>query len=288
MRWRFLFKSYARVRYCMMISNPESSQTFWSRLNPLTKLLIVLCISTLVIIFVNLYLIVSIVILCLVMNFTAKIPMRQLWNYIKVFGYLIVGLVIVQGVFYPYKITYPLLRLPPNSPILANKIVFSLDGAVYGLTLGIRIISFVIAVTIFSLTTSPRDFLVSLRKIKVPFELAFMVNIALRFIPDIRDRASEVMLAQTARGLELEKGDLFQRLKNLLPVLTPLLINYLLVSRNSAVVLETRAFRLKNERTYMHTVNLRKIDFALMIITISLTVITGVIFFLYGSSLKLL
>lgn len=270
----------------MTAFKPEDTQTFWHSLNPLTKLLIVICISTLVIIFVNLYLIVGIVIICLIMNFTAKISMRQLWSYIKIFCYLIVGLVIVQGVFYPYKITYPLLRVPSNSPILANTVVFSLNGAVYGLTLGIRVISLVIAATIFSLTTAPRDFLVSLRKIKVPFELAFMVNIALRFIPDIRDKASEVMLAQTARGLELEKGNLFQRLKNLLPLLTPLLINYLSMSRNSAIAMETRAFRWKNERTYMHTSNLKKIDYALMVTSISLTVMTAVIFCLYGASLN--
>lgn len=223
---------------------------------------------------------------CLVMNFTARISMRQLWSYIKIFGYLIVALVIVQGIFYPYKITYPLLRVPLDSPIFANHVIFSLDGAVYGLTLGIRVIALVIAVTVFSLTTAPRDFLVSLRRIKVPFEVAFMVNIALRFIPDIRDKASEVMLAQTARGLELEKGSILQRIKNLVPVLTPLLINYLLMARNSAVAMETRAFRWKNERTYMRTLRPTKTDYAIMIITLAVTTICGIYFWLYGASLK--
>lgn len=245
------------------------------------------CISTLVIVYVNLYLLVIVVIICLVMNYTARISIRQLWSYIKIFGYLIIALAIVQGIFYPYKIAHPLLKVPSESPILPNHIIFSLDGLLYGLTLGIRVISLVIAVTIFSLTTAPRDFLVSLRRIKVPFEIAFMINIALRFIPDIRDKASEIMLAQTARGLEIEKGSLLTRLKNLLPVLTPLLINYLLMARNSATAIETRAFRWKNERTYMRSMHLTKTDYAIMIITLSLTIACGIVFWVYGNALKI-
>ncbi len=264
------------------------SQSFFHRLDPLTKLLIVICISTLAIIYVNLYLMLGIIIVCLVMTFIAKIPMRRLWKYISFFSYLIFLLAIVQGIFYPYKILYPLLTVPSNSPIFANYIIFSLDGVVHGLILGVRLIALLIATTIFSLTTAPRDFLVSLRKIKVPFELAFMVNIALRFIPDIRDKANEILLAQTARGLELEKGSLLQRMKNLIPVLTPLLINYLLMARNSAVAIETRAFRLKNERTYMRTMHMTKTDYALIIVTIIASISCGIFFWLYGSSLNVL
>lgn len=103
------------------------SQSFFHRLDPLTKLLIVICISTLAIIYVNLYLMLGIIIVCLVMTFIAKIPMRRLWKYISFFSYLIFLLAIVQGIFYPYKILYPLLTVPSNSPIFANYIIFSLD-----------------------------------------------------------------------------------------------------------------------------------------------------------------
>ncbi len=239
-------------------------------------------------VFLNLFLLLGIIIVCLIMSFAARIPIRQLWGYIKIFAYLIVFLVVIQGIFYPFTVTYPLLKVPADSPILANWVVFSVDGLLYGLTLGIRVISLVIASTVFSLTTTPRDFLTSLRKIKVPFEIAFMVNIALRFIPDIKDKASDILLAQTARGLELEKGSIFKRLKNLVPLLVPLLINYLLMARNSAVAIETRAFRWKNERTYMQSMKLTKTDYLAIVMIITLTVTCGVVFWLYGTSLKIL
>jgi energy-coupling factor transport system permease protein len=239
-------------------------------------------------VFLNLFLLMGIITVCLIMGFAAGISIRQLWGYTKYFIYLIVMLMIIQGVFYPFTITYPLITAPADSPILPNYTLLSLDGLIYGLNLGIRLISLVIASVVFSLTTTPRDFLASLRRIKVPFEIAFMVNIALRFIPDIKNKASEVLLAQTARGLELEKGNLYKRLKNLVPLLVPLLINYLLMARNSAVTIETRAFRWKKDRTYMRSMHMTKTDQAIICITLALTVTCGVVFWLYGNSLKII
>jgi len=258
------------------------------RLDPLTKFLIVLCISTVAIVFINLFLLLGIIAVCIIMAVVARIPLRQLWGYTKSFTYLIILLVIIQAVFYPFPITFPLLKIPANSPVLANYTLLSLDGVVYGVTLFIRLISLVVASTIFSLTTAPRDFLVAMRRIKMPFELIFMVNIAIRFIPDIKDKASEVMLAQKARGLELEKGSLQQKIRNLLPLLTPLLINYMLMARNSAIAIETRAFRWKKERTYMRSMHLTRTDYAVMAATLGLTIFCGVIFELYSSFFKII
>jgi energy-coupling factor transport system permease protein len=228
--------------------------------------------------FLNLVLLLGIVVACLGLSFAAGISVRQLWGYLKIFVYLIIFLVIIQGIFYPYTISHPIIVAPSNAPLLANHTLLSMDGLIYGLTLGIRLTSLVIASTVFSLTTSPRDFLTSLRKIRVPFEIAFMVNIALRFIPDIKDKASEVLLAQTARGLELEKGSILKRLKNLTPLLVPLLINYLVTARNSAVTIETRAFRWKKTRTYMRSMDMRGADFGIMGVTVAVTVVCGVVF----------
>jgi energy-coupling factor transport system permease protein len=253
----------------MTTASTFAAPSFLHRLNPLTKLLVLLCLSTLAMVFLNLILLIGIITVCLLLSFVAHISARQLWSYTRIFIYLIIFLVIVQGIFYPYTVTHPLIKAPANSPILANYTLLSLDGLLYGLTLGIRLISLVIASTIFGLTTTPRDFLTSLRKIKVPFEIAFMVNIALRFIPDIKNKASEVLLAQTARGLELEKGSLFKKLRNLTPLLVPLLINYLLTARTSAVTIETRAFRWKTNRTYMRAINMTSVDYAIIFATVA-------------------
>lgn len=258
------------------------------RFDPLPKFLIIICLSTLVIAFPNLFLLLIVFALCIIMAAVSGISFGQLWNYLKPFLYIVVVLVIVQAVFYPFSVKYVLLRIPVDSPVFGNYPLLSLDGILYGVTLGLRFVSLMMASTIFSLTTKPRDFLVSMRRIHVPFTLTFMVNIALRFIPDIRDKAKDVMLAQTTRGLELEKGNIVTKLRAFLPLLLPLLVTYLLMARASAVALETRAFRYKKQRTYMHSTQLTKTDYLLMTSTLVLTVLCGLVFWQYGSVLKII
>ncbi|MFA5365268.1 MAG: energy-coupling factor transporter transmembrane component T [Candidatus Bathyarchaeia archaeon] len=258
------------------------------RIDPLPKFLIVLCISTLAVAFPNLVLLVILVLICAVLAAVSKISSGQLWGYIKPFLYLVLVLVIVQAVFYPFSAQYVLIRIPAGSPILGNYVLLSVDSLVYGVTLGLRFVALMLSATVFSLTTKPRDFLLSMHRIHVPYTLTFMVNIALRFIPDIRDKAKDVMLAQTARGLELEKGSIITKVRAFLPLLLPLLVTYLLMARNSAVVLETRAFRYKKERTYMHAMKLTRTDTLLVVSTLALTILCGTIFWQYGALLRVI
>jgi energy-coupling factor transport system permease protein len=95
------------------------------------------------------------------------------------------------------------------------------------------------------------------------------------------------MLGQTTRGLELEKGNILTKLRAFMPLLLPLLITYLLMARTSAVILETRAFRYKNERTYMRSLTLSKTDYLLMVLALASTVLCAVFFWEYGSLLKI-
>jgi energy-coupling factor transport system permease protein len=258
------------------------------RLDPFTKFLMVLCVSSLVIVFANLYLLVIVVLACAFVSVLASISAGQMWVYLRPFLYLIGLVVVVQAFFYPFAVGYPLVRVSSDSPFLSGTTLVSLDGIVYGVTLGLRFVALIVVSTIFSLTTNSRDFLLSARRFKVPFEIVFMVNVALRFIPDIRDKTSEVLLAQTARGLELQRGNALRRLKNLLPLLLPLLITYILAARNAAVVIETRAFRWKKERTYMRSLCFSKMDYFTIVLTLVLTVLCGLVFWQYGARLNIL
>jgi energy-coupling factor transporter transmembrane protein EcfT len=60
------------------------------------------------------------------------------------------------------------------------------------------------------------------------------------------------------------------------------------MARNSAVVLETRAFRYKKERTYMHTMTLTKTDILLVVSVLALTVLCGAVFWQYGTLFKVI
>jgi len=57
-----------------------------------------------------------------------------------------------------------------------------------------------------------------------PYELVFAFTTAVRFVPVLADEAQMIMDAQKARGLELERRQLYEKNKKLYPILIPLIV----------------------------------------------------------------
>jgi len=248
------------------------------KVDPLPKFFLVICISVLAFMIWNIPFQVGLLVLVLIMARLGNISGRALWNYIKGFAYLVVVMVVAQSLFWPFPKTF-LFQLPSWFPIWGGQPIISLEGLNFGVYVALRFIIIVTMATVFSLTTNSRDFLLSLLRIKVPFEVSFMVNVAVRFVPMITDEAGEVMLAQKARGLELEKGGIVKKLRALLPMLLPLLLTYLLRAREMAIAMEARAFRYKKERTTMRVLKMKRKDWAIFVATLVATVSIIVLFF---------
>ena len=91
------------------------------------------------------------------------------------------------------------------------------------------------------------------KKLGVPeHELAMMMTIALRFIPTLLDETDRIMKAQTSRGADFASGNIFQRMKNMLPLLVPLFISAFRRADELAVAMEARCYRGGEGRTRMH------------------------------------
>ena len=79
-----------------------------------------------------------------------------------------------------------------------------------------------------------------------------MMTIALRFIPTLLDETDRIMKAQTSRGADFASGNIFQRMKNMLPLLVPLFISAFRRADELAVAMEARCYRGGEGRTRMH------------------------------------
>ncbi|MBQ9081429.1 MAG: energy-coupling factor transporter transmembrane protein EcfT [Clostridia bacterium] len=106
------------------------------------------------------------------------------------------------------------------------------EGVRYMIFLMLRLFMLVLASAILTLTTTPvnltdgiESLLTPLKWIRFPVhELALIMSIALRFIPSLMDETDRIMNAQKARGADFEHGNLFKRIKAIIPILIPLLI----------------------------------------------------------------
>ena len=118
-------------------------------------------------------------------------------------------------------------------------------------------------------TTSPitlsgamESLLKPLSKIKVPtHEISMMISIALRFIPILIEETQKIMMAQKARGANLDEGGFIKRAKALIPVLVPLFISAFRRADELAVAMESRCYNGGEHRTKMKTQKLSKKDF---------------------------
>ena len=138
----------------------------------------------------------------------------------------------------------------------------------------LRIIFLVGGSSFLMFTTSPimlsgamESLMKPLSKIGVPtHEISMMISIALRFIPILIEETEKIMMAQKARGANLDEGNFIKRAKALIPVLIPLFISAFRRADELAVAMESRCYNGGEHRTKMNEPKLKKTDFTACII----------------------
>ena len=133
------------------------------------------------------------------------------------------------------------------------------DGIREGLILTTRLILLLILSSLLTFTTSPlkltdamERILSPLRRFGVPsHELAMMMTIAIRFIPTLIEETDKIMKAQQARGADFTTGNIFRRLKSIVPILVPLFLSAFRRADDLALAMEARGYRGGIGRTQM-------------------------------------
>jgi energy-coupling factor transport system permease protein len=130
--------------------------------------------------------------------------------------------------------------------------------------------------SIFFLTVHPDDFAQALIQLHVPFDFAFTLAMATRYVPTLAQEAQMIIDAQMSRGLELQKGNIVRQIRNYVPILIPLIVSSIRRALSIAESLESRAFGSTKKRTYLHVLRMAKKDW-LVVLVITL----GVAFSVY-------
>ena len=131
-----------------------------------------------------------------------------------------------------------------------------IDALVYSL----RFVAIVGSTSVFFLTTSPDELEHVMRWFRLPRDLIFAYVTAVRFVPVLLLDALQIMDAQKSRGLELERGNIFKRVRNFSPVLIPLVVNAVVRSGELAEAMEVRAYGAVERPTMLYSPVLRTVD----------------------------
>lgn len=152
--------------------------------------------------------------------------------------------------------------------------------------MAIRLVLLIMGSTIMTLTTTPNQLTDGLEKLMSPLnklhvhvhEIAMMMSIALRFIPILLEETDKIMKAQTARGADLESGNLIQKVKAMIPILVPLFVSAFRRANDLAMAMESRCYRGGDGRTRMKPLKYEGRDYAaygIMIVYLIAAVIIG-------------
>jgi energy-coupling factor transport system permease protein len=133
-------------------------------------------------------------------------------------------------------------------------------GLLNAILYSVRFLAIISSTSIFFVTTSPDELEQIMKWMRVPRDVVFAFVTAVRFIPVVMLDAFQIMDAQKSRGLEFEKGNLLKRVRNMVPILIPLVVNSVIRSGELAEAMESRAYGSTPKPTSLYGMRLRWYD----------------------------
>ena len=125
-------------------------------------------------------------------------------------------------------------------------------GLIAATQAALRVVAFALSVAVFSLTTATDDLLTDLERRGLGRRGAFVISAAARTIPRMLERASEIVDAQRARGLDTQGAPL-RRIRGVLPLAGPMISSALGDVEERTLALEARAFSAPGGRTMIRS-----------------------------------
>ncbi len=169
------------------------------------------------------------------------------------FGMLLM-IVILQG----------FLRAGPTRlftiPIFNWRIPFYQEGMIFGLVIASRFITISFAAMMFFITTSAYQLSIALNRLGISFKYAYLASMALERLPRTLGILSEIENAQASRGLDIEGGNIWRKIMNILPILIPLVIISLRDADRMSLALEIRGFGRTKTVAFLYDLNFRRMD----------------------------
>jgi energy-coupling factor transport system permease protein len=179
--------------------------------------------------------------------FTEIVPL--IFIFLSLLPFIVLGKLFLQWIKSLRSLAFLYLFI-----LIINTLFITNNGFSFSLAMIIRISIMISAFSIFFLTVDPNHLALSLIAMKVPYEFAFSFSLAFRFVPTIAIEAQNIIDSQQSRGYEMQKKGIINQIKNLFPLLVPLIIGSIKRAFNVAEALESRAFGSKKERTFYITI----------------------------------
>ena len=206
------------------------------------------------------YGIIFVVMACVIM--IAKLSFKFIWKAMKPMLFMLCFLLVINA-----------LVVTSGVPLCTIGSFTLYSGAVMQtLYIAVRLLLMIMITTCLTATTKPmdmtlgiEDLLGPLKKIGVPaHEIAMLISIALRFIPDLIDETQRIMKAQQSRGVDMQEGTLKEKIGAILSLIVPLFVSAFQRAEDLANAMEARGYAPGEPRTRYRTLKFHGRDYLLL------------------------
>jgi len=237
-------------------------------LDPRSKLVLVLCLSTLGVFMQDIGILTAVLCVSIALSTASGSRLFVLIRKFRRILWLFVAIAVIQSIF------------APSGRVLVSLggIKLITAGGLYkGVAMVLRMSIVMVSATIMA-TSNSREIVQGLVQWKVPYEIAFMVSVAIRFLPLLTDEIKNVVTAVQLRGIELDRIPARQRVKVYSYLIMPVVSGAVIKSRELATTMETRAFRAYPKRTSYMVLTMQRIDYTVIITSLITSILTLILY----------
>jgi energy-coupling factor transport system permease protein len=239
-------------------------ESFIHGLDPVTKLIALVCCVILVIVYGGLWFLIVVFILILALFIASGIGLSLIYRKLRFI--LTFGLLIFISYLVFVQTGEMLISIKPFEFLgLGWGFSITKDGFLGGSEISLRFLAIISSSMLFVATTDPTKMAHALMRSGLPYRYGFMLIVTLRFIPVFDMEASTVQHAQKARGLDIDKKGIGKIFKLAKYTFVPLLASALARVDSLTRSMEGRGFGASRKRTYFKRVKVKGRDWALIL-----------------------
>lgn len=215
-------------------------KTFIHRLDPRVKLAVIPIVLALSFVLAHPVALLALVLVLYLAWFWVRAPLDYVQGLLVVTVFLMVFITVIQGLFWPGPDGIAVVKV--------GSVALYKAGLLRGLAMGLRLAAIISVMPLITMTTPMADLMLALVSLGSPWQIAYIVLTAFRFVPLLMGQADTVLSAQKLRGLNIEKASLPRRIMAYAPLAVPVILGAFRSSEQLEMVLECRGFGANLER----------------------------------------
>jgi energy-coupling factor transport system permease protein len=153
----------------------------------------------------------------------------------------------------------------------------------YGTAVSLRLAVMSVITALFLVTTSLRDIVVALKKLKVPYVVSFTLALCLRFAQMFATDWGIIAEALKSRGYDLRQGKTIEKLRKLGAILMPLMVISIRRTESVTNAIELRAFKMTEmKRTFYFDLGMQLKDWFIAVTLVSTISVVWLFRYFFG------